>query len=106
MDRPNGIMGWALAMGLISVILILVNHYLLKGDRNATAYNYGVTDETEKLMARNGKSLLLVFAMFAIGYYVLCSSIGGCRELRVFEMAFRLLTPERFLVVLQYLIHG
>ena len=49
MDRPNGIMGWALATGLISVILILVNHYLLKGDRNATAYNYGVTDENGKV---------------------------------------------------------
>ena len=106
MDRPNGIMGWALATGLISVILILINHYLLKGDRNATAYNYGLTDENGKVeWLEIGKSLLLAFAMFAIGYYVLVLIYRWLLvNFGVFEMAFRLLTPERFLVVLQYLI--
>jgi pimeloyl-ACP methyl ester carboxylesterase len=106
MDRPNGIMGWALATGLISVIIILLNHFVLKGDRNATAYNYGVTDENGKVeWVEIGKSLLLAFAMFAIGYYVLVLVYRWLLvNFGVFEMAFRLLTPERFAVVLQYLI--
>lgn len=106
MDRPNGIMGWAVATGLISVILILVNHYLLKGDRNATAYNYGVTNEDGKVeWLEIGKSLLLAFAMFGIGYYVLVLIYRWLLvNFGVFEVAFRLLTPQRFAIVLQYLI--
>ena len=106
MDRVNGIMGWALATGLISVILILVNHYVLKGDRNATAHNYGVTNENGKIeWLEIGKSLLLAFAVFAIGYYVLVLVYRWLLvNFGVFEVGFRLLTPARFAVVLKYLI--
>lgn len=106
MDRPNGIMGWAVATGLISVILILVNHYVLKGDRNATAYNYGLTSEDGKIEWRNiGKSVLLAFCLFGIAYYVLVLVYRWLLvDFSVFEVSFRLLTPDRFLIVLQYLI--
>ena len=106
MDRPNGIMGWALATGLISVLVILINHYLLKGDRNATAYNYGLTSEDGKVeWLEIGKSVLLAFAMFGIAYYVLILVYRWLLvNFGVFEVAFRLLTPARFAVVLQYLI--
>jgi hypothetical protein len=79
---------------------------LLKGDRNATAHNYGLTSEDGKVEWLNiGKSLLLAFCVFGIGYYVL---VLVYRWLLVvfstYEVAFRLLTPERFWTVLKYLI--
>ncbi len=106
MDRPNGIMGWAVATGLISVVVILINHYLIKGDRNATAYNYGLTSQDGKVeWLEIGKSLLLAFAMFGIAYYVLILVYRWLLvNFGVFEVAFRLLTPARFVIVLQYLI--
>jgi hypothetical protein len=106
MDRPNGIMGWAVATGLISIIVILLNHFVLKGDRNATAHNYGLTSEDGKVeWLEIGKSLLLAFALFGIGYYVLVLVYRWLLvNFGVFEVAFRLLTPERFWTVLKYLI--
>ncbi|MCB2202491.1 alpha/beta fold hydrolase [bacterium] len=106
MDRPNGIMGWAVATGVISIIVILINHFVIKGDRNATAYNFGLTSQDGKVeWLEIGKSLLLAFAMFGIAYYVLVLVYRWLLvNFGVFEVAFRLLTPARFVVVLQYLI--
>ena len=106
MGRPNRIMGWALLGSLVTVIIILLNHYVLKGDRNATAHNYGLTSQDGKVEWRNiGKSLLLAFFVFGIGYLVLVLVYRWLLvEFSVFEVAFRLLTPARCLIVLRYLI--
>jgi pimeloyl-ACP methyl ester carboxylesterase len=106
MDRPNGIMGWAVITGLISVILMMVNHFVLKGDRNAIAHNYGLTSEDGKIEWCNiGKSFLLAFSLFGIGYYVLVLVYRWLLvDFSVFEVSFRLLTPARFLIVLKYLL--
>lgn len=106
MGRPNGIMGWALFGAIVTIILILVNHYVLKGDRNATAHNYGLTGEDGKIEWCNiGKSLLLSFSLFGIGYIVLVLVYRWLLvDFRIFEVSFRLLTPLRFRIVLQYLI--
>jgi len=106
MGRPKRIMGWAVLTSLVTIILILVNHYVLKGDRNATAHNYGLTSQDGKVEWRNiGKSLLLAFSLFGIGYYVLVLVYRLLLvDFSVFEVAFRLLTPTRSRIVLQYLI--
>jgi hypothetical protein len=106
MSRVNGIMGWALFVAIVTIILILVNHYVLKGDRNATTNNYGLTDEDGKIEWRNiGKSLLLAFSLFGIGYLVLVLVYRWLLvDFRIFEVQFKLLTPARFRIVLQYLI--
>jgi len=106
MGRPNGIMGWALFGAVVTIILILVNHFVLKGDRNATAHNYGLTSENGKIEWINiGKSLLLAFCLFGIGYLVMVLLYRWLLvDFRIFEVSFRLLTPERFGVLLKYLI--
>lgn len=106
MGRPKRIMGWAVLTSLVTIILILVNHYVLKGDRNATAYNYGLTSQDGKVEWRNiGKAFLLAFCLFGIGYYVLILLFRWLLvDFSVFEVAFRLLTPERSLIVLRYLV--
>jgi hypothetical protein len=106
MGRISSIMGWTVFGALISIILILVNHYLLKGDRNATAYNYGLTNEDGKIEWRNiGKSFLLAFCLFGIGYIVLVLLYRWLLvDFRIFEVSFRLLTPKRFRTMFPYLI--
>jgi len=43
--RATAALGWALICGAITVILLLVNHFVLRTDRGATATNYGLAWE-------------------------------------------------------------
>jgi len=106
MGRISSIMGWTVFGALVSIILMLINHYALKGDRDATAYNYGLTDENGKIEWCNiGKSFLLAFSLFGIGYAVLVLIYRWLLvDFRVFEVSFRLLTPTRFRIMFPYLI--
>jgi len=106
MGRINSIMGWTVFSALITVIVMLVNHFVLKGDRNATAYNYGLTSEDGRIEWCNiGKSLLLALCLFGIGYIVLAALYRWLLvDFRIFEVSFRVLTPERFRIMIPYLL--
>lgn len=106
MGRISAIMGWTVFGAVISIILMVVNHSVLKGDRDATAYNYGLKSEDGKIEWQNvGKAFLLAFCIFGIAYFVLVLVYRWLLvDFRAFEVSFRLLTPARFRTMIPYLI--
>jgi pimeloyl-ACP methyl ester carboxylesterase len=106
MNRVSGIMGWAVFIGVVTIILLLVNRFLLKGDHNATAYNYGLTNKDGGIeWSHIGKSLLLAFCLFGIGILVLAVVYWWLLvDFRFWTVSLRVLTPMRFRIMLQYVI--
>ena len=99
-------MGWTVLVAVVTVILLLINHYLLKGDKGATAYNYGLTWK-EKLIdwGKIGKSLLLAFCIISATYLLVAIIYNVLQvDLRMWNEGLRLMTLHRVGDVLKYAI--
>ncbi len=102
--RATGILGWMVIVGVITVILLLINHFVLKTDRGATAVNYGLTWEGKGIdWGKIGKSLLLAICVLA-PIYLLLSVIYPWLlvDFRMWNEVLKLLTPDRFFRVVRY----
>ncbi|MGD8455216.1 MAG: alpha/beta fold hydrolase [Anaerolineales bacterium] len=105
-NRITGIMGWTVLVAVVTVILLLINHYLLKADKGATAYNYGLTWK-EKLIdwVKIGKSLLLAFCIISATYLLVAIIYNVLQvDLRMWNEGLRLMTLHKVGDVLKYVI--
>ncbi len=106
MDRITGIMGWAVFNGVVTVILLLANHFLLKGDAGASGANYGLTSVGRGMDWGNiGKSILLAVCVIG-GAYLLVAFVYWWLmiDFRIWTVFLRPLTPLRFGIALAYVI--
>jgi pimeloyl-ACP methyl ester carboxylesterase len=105
-NRITGIMGWAVLVAVVTAILLLINHYLLKGDQGATLYNYGLTWRDKGIDWRNiGKSVLLAVCIMGSAYLLLAMVYDWLKiDFRIWNEGLRLLTHIRVRNVLQYVV--
>jgi poly(3-hydroxybutyrate) depolymerase len=105
-NRITGIMGWAVLVAVVTAVLLLIYHFVLKGDQGATAYNYGLTWK-ERLIdwGRIGKSVLLAICII-IPLYILVAAIYHWLnvDFRMWNEGLRLLTLHRVGDVLKYVV--
>jgi len=106
MARISGLMFWAVFNALITVVLLLVTHYVLKGDAGATGVNYGLTWPGKGLDWRKiGKSVLLAVCMIVGAYLVVAVIYWWLKiDFRIWTVFLRPLTPLRLQIALQYAI--
>lgn len=106
MGRISGLMFWAVLNAVITVILLLVNHFVLKGDAGATGVNYGLTWPGKGLdWGKIGKSVLLAICISGGAYLVVAAIYWWLTvDFRIWTVFLRPLTPLRFQIVLQYVI--
>lgn len=106
MGRISALWFWAVLNCLITVVLLLVNHYVLKGDAGATGVNYGLTWPDKGLDWRKiGKSVLLAICIIAGAYFVVSTIYWWLKiDFRIWTVFLRPLTPLRFQITLQYVI--
>jgi pimeloyl-ACP methyl ester carboxylesterase len=104
--RITGIMGWAVLVAVITAILLLVYHYALKGDQEATFFNYGLTWRDKPIDWRKiGKSVLLAICIIASTYLLVAVVYDSLKvDFRIWNEGLRLLTYFRVGKLLQYVI--
>lgn len=105
-NRITGIMGWTVLVALVTVVLLLINHYLLKGDKGATAYNYGLTWKEKGIeWAKIGKSILLALCIIAPTYLLVAIIFHTLKvDFRMWNEGLRLLTLQRVWDLIKYVI--
>jgi pimeloyl-ACP methyl ester carboxylesterase len=105
-NRITGIMGWTLLVALVTVILLLINHFLLKGDKGASLYHYGLTWREKGVgWVRVGKSILLALIIFAATYLLVAAVYHILKvDFRMWNEGLRLLTLQRVWDVIKYVI--
>ncbi|MGD8753097.1 MAG: alpha/beta fold hydrolase, partial [Anaerolineales bacterium] len=105
-NRITGIMGWAVLVALVTAVLLLIYHYLLKGDLEATAYNYGLTWKEKFVDWRKiGKSVLLAFCIIFPTYLLVAVMYHWLKvDFRMWNEGLRLLTLHRVKDVMKYVI--
>jgi hypothetical protein len=105
-NRITGIMGWTVLVAVVAVVLLLLNHFVLKADKGATLYNYGLTwKEKGVTWARIGKSLLLALIIIAATYLLVAVMYHTLQvDTRMWNEGLRLLTLQRVWDVIKYVI--
>ena len=99
-------LGWALLLGSLTLILILVNHFAITKKNGATAFNYGLTAKDGKIeWGKIGRSLLFALAILVPVYLilVLVTSLLNI-DFRLNFLALKIMTPLRFQIFLGYVI--
>ena len=102
----NIYMVWAMIVGMVAVILILVNHFLFTRKQGATAVNYGLTSERQGIdWSKVGKSFLLAVVIL-VPLYLLLALIDAILKVdfRAWVVALMPMSPVRFIAFLGYLI--
>lgn len=102
----NVYMVWAVIVGVIATLLILVNHFVFTKKQGATAANYGLTSEGKGVdWGKVFKSLLLAVCTL-LPVYVLLLYIDALWKVdfRAWVVALMPMSPERFRAFLGYLI--
>jgi hypothetical protein len=99
-------LGWALLLGLITLILILVNHFMVTKKNGATAFNYGLTEKDGKIdWGKIGRSLLFAVAVLIPAYLILVIVTNVLKiDFRLNFLALKIMTPLRFQIFLGYVI--
>jgi pimeloyl-ACP methyl ester carboxylesterase len=105
-SQTNGYMGVSIAVGIVSVILVLFNHFVFTRKNKATAVNYGLTWEGKGLdWKKIGKSLLLAICILLPLYLILLLVMNTLKvDFRLGTMALRVMSIPRFKAFLGYLI--
>jgi hypothetical protein len=105
-NRITGIMGWAVLVALVTVAVLLINHYLLKGDNGASLHDYGVAWK-EKVVdwGKMGKSVLLAICIIIPVYILVAAMYHWLKvDFRIWNEGLRLLTLHRVGDVLKYVV--
>jgi uncharacterized protein len=99
-------MTWGIIVAVITVILLLFNHYVLTRDKGANVVNYGLAWEGKMFdWAKIGKSLSLIFCIL-FPLYLISVFIDAVWQIdfRFWLLALRPMTFPRFLTFLGYLV--
>ncbi|HEX2965094.1 MAG TPA: alpha/beta hydrolase [Syntrophorhabdaceae bacterium] len=102
----NIFMTWGIMVGIITIILILLDHYAFTKRKGANAVNYGLTWEGNKIdWPKIGKSLLLAICIL-VPLYLICVFFNTVWQIdfRFWLLALRPMSFPRFLTFLGYLI--
>lgn len=102
----NIYMVWGAIVGVISVALILLNHFVFTKKQGATAANYGLTSEGKGLDLGNIVKSLLLAVCILIPVYLLLVFINAVWmvDFRAWVVALMPMSPARFSAFLGYLI--
>ena len=102
----NGHMLWAVIIGVIDVLLILLNHFAFTKKQGATAANYGLTSEGKGLeWGKIAKSFLLAVSVLGVVYLILLFTNSVWKvDFRFWIWALKPMSPARFQAFLGYLI--
>jgi len=105
-NRITGIMGWAVLVAIVALILILFTRFVLKGIKEATTDNLGLTWSEKKLdWAKIGKSLLLAICIISTTYLIVAFIYHVFHvDFRMWNEGLRLMTLGRVGSVLLYVI--
>lgn len=100
------IMFWAVCVGVIALVLLLLWHYLLNQKTNATFTNYGFTWEGKGLaFGKIGKSFLLAVIVVVVAYLTLAFSDWAFQtDYRIWVFAIKPLSAFHFGMFLAYVI--
>ena len=102
----NIYMVWSVFVGVISIALILLNHFVFTKKQGATAENYGLTSAGKGLdWEKIGKSLLLAILILLPVYCILAFVNGVLRvDFRAWVVALMPMNAARFTAFLDYLV--
>jgi hypothetical protein len=102
----NIYMVWAVVVAVITIGLILANHFIFNSKHEATAYNYGLTSEDGRLdWGTIGKSILLAVLTLLPIHLVLAFVTGVWKvDFRAWVVALLPMSAVRFQAFLAYLV--
>lgn len=102
----NIYMMWGIIIGAISILFILLNHYVFAKKQGATALNYGLTWENQGVQwGKVGRSALLAIVTLLPVYLILLFVSAVWKvDFRAWIVALSPMSPSRFLAFLGYLI--
>jgi pimeloyl-ACP methyl ester carboxylesterase len=100
------LMFWAFSVGLISLVLLLLWHYLGNRKTGASFFHYGLTWENKGLEGRKiGKAFLLAALVVFAGYLTLAFSDWAFKtDYRIWVFAVKPMSVFHFKVLLAYFI--
>ncbi len=104
-ELTTGIVFWALANSLISLVLFLLWHLLSARGHGAGARSYGLRAQNGRTLALFGKSVLFAVTVVA-GVYTLLALCDGLfnTDFRFWVVALKLLSVLQFRIFLSYLL--
>jgi uncharacterized protein len=102
----NGHMLWAVVIGVIDILLILLNHFVFTKKQGASAVNYGLASEGKGLeWGKIARSFLLVTCVLGTLYILLLFINTVWKvDFRFWIWALKPMSPARFQAFLGYLI--
>ncbi len=102
----NIYMFWAVIVGVISILLILVNHFFFTRKQGATAFHYGLTSGAKGIDPdKIWKSLLLAICILVPVYLILAFTNAVWKvDFRAWVVALMPMSSVRFMAFLGYLI--
>lgn len=102
----NIYMVWAVIVGVVATLLILLNHFVFTKKQGATAANYGLTSEGKGVDWGKVFKALLLAVCTLLPVYVLLLYIEALWKVdfRAWVVALMPMSPERFRAFLGYLI--
>ncbi len=97
---------WAILLGSVTLVLILINHFAITKKNKATLVNYGLAWEKGKIdWGKVGKSFLLAICTLIPAYLILSVVYSTLKiDFRLNLLAIRPMTLARFHAFLGYLI--
>lgn len=96
---------WTTLLGVVTIVLLLLWHYVLNKKANGTGDNYGLTWDRKLRWGKVGKSFLLAFLVVLVGYGTLIlSDFFFKTDYRFWVFAIKLLSPLQLRMALPYFI--
>lgn len=103
--RTSMTMGWTVAIGIITAVILLVMHFVVQKKNSVTLENYGLQYKRGENLINIGKSLLFAFLIVLIMHSLLTVTYRWTIiDVRIWNSSFRALNPVRVGRVLVYLI--
>lgn len=102
----NIYMVWSVIVGLITIALILFNHFVFTKKQGATAENYGLTDSGKRLeWNKIGKAIFMAIIILLPVYLILCFTNAVLKvDFRAWVVALMPMNSARFTAFLGYII--
>ncbi|MEX2162532.1 MAG: alpha/beta fold hydrolase [Anaerolineales bacterium] len=96
---------WTTLLGVVTILLFLLWHYVLNRGAKATGDNYGLTWSKRLSWGKIGKSFLLAFLVVFSGYFTLILTDYFFKtDFRFWVFAVKLLSPLQLRITLSYII--
>ena len=101
----TAVITWTTLLGLITIVLFLLWHFLLNKKAGGTGDDYGLTWNGKLAWSRIGKSFLFAFLVAFAGYFTLMLTDYFFKtDYRFWVFAVKLLSPLQLRIAISYLI--